>query len=105
MKHLPFRVTSNPPIFHGLTKSLVAGIQNVAVYVDNILLTGQNNKEHLTTLNQVLELKEAGLRMKHNKCTFMKLEGLDASGLYPLLHKVLAVQKAPAPTNVTEVCA
>lgn len=58
-------------------------------------------QEYLTTLNQVLELKEAGLRMKHNKCRIMELEALDASRLHPLLFKVLAVMKTPTTTNVT----
>lgn len=59
------------------------------------------DQEYLATLNQVLELKEAGLRMKHNKCRIKELEALDASRLHPLLFKVLAVVKTPATTNVT----
>ena len=107
---LPFRVSSSPAIFQSLMESLVTGILNVAVYLDNILLTGQDDKEHLATLNQMLSrLQEAGLRLKHNKCAFMEQEAeflghkVDASGLHPLPHKVMAIQEASAPTKVTEL--
>ena len=110
VNRLPFGVSSSPAIFQRLMESLVAGIPNVAVYLDDILLTGQSDQEHLATLHQVLtRLQEAGLRLKRNKCAFMEQETeflghkVDASGLHPLPHKVSAIQKAPAPTNVTEL--
>ncbi|XP_039511288.1 uncharacterized protein K02A2.6-like [Pimephales promelas] len=110
VNRLPFGVSSSPAIFQRMMESLVAGIPNVAVYLDDILLTGQSDQGHLATLNQVLNrLREAGLRLKRNKCVFMEQEAeflghkVDASGLHPLPHKVRAIQEAPAPTNVTEL--
>lgn len=110
VNRLPFGVSSSPAIFQRLMESLVGGIPNVAVYLDDILLTGQSDQGHLTTLNQVLtRLQEAGLRLKRNKCVFLEQEAeflgykVDASGLHPLPHKVRAIQEAPAPTNVTEL--
>lgn len=86
----------------------MAGVPKVAVYLDDILLTGRNDHEHLETLNKVLRrLQEAGLRLKRNKCAFMELKAeflghkVDASGLHPLPNKVMAIEQAPAPTNVT----
>lgn len=88
----------------------MAGIQNFAVYLDDILMTGRNDREHLETLNEVLRrLREAGLRLKRSKCAFMEQEAeflgykVDASGLHPLPNKVKAIQQEPAPTNVTEL--
>ncbi len=93
-----------------MTESLVASIPNVAVYLDDILLTGLSDQDHPATLNWVLaRLQEAGLRLKHNKCACMGQEAeflghkVDTSGLHPLPHKVRVIQKAPAPTNVTEL--
>lgn len=75
VNRLPFRVSFSPAIFQRLMESLVAGIPNVAVYLDNILLTGRDNREHLAMLNQVLaRLQDAGLRLKRNKCAFMEQE-------------------------------
>uniref|UniRef100_A0A8C6WE53 ribonuclease H n=1 Tax=Neogobius melanostomus TaxID=47308 RepID=A0A8C6WE53_9GOBI len=93
-----------------MMEGLVAGIPNVTVYLDDILLTGRSDQEHLETLSEVLRrLQEAGLRLKRNKCAFMEREGeflghkVDASGLHPLPNKVMAIEQAPAPTNVTEL--
>ncbi|KAJ8248044.1 hypothetical protein GJAV_G00237580 [Gymnothorax javanicus] len=102
VNRLPFGVSSSPAIFQRMMEGLMAGIPNVAVYLDDILVTGSTN--------QVLaRLKEAGLRLKRNKCAFMEPEAeflghkVDASGMHPLPHKVKAIQEAPAPTNVTEL--
>lgn len=82
VNRLPFGVSSCPAIFQRLMESLVAGIPNVAAYLDDILLTGRSDQERLATLNQVLSRLQ---------------------GLHPLPKKVSAIQKAPAPTNVTEL--
>ncbi|XP_043916150.1 LOW QUALITY PROTEIN: uncharacterized protein K02A2.6-like [Protopterus annectens] len=110
VNRLPFGVSSSPAIFQRIMEGLVAGIPNVAVYLDDILLTGRNNREHLETLNEVLRrLREAGLQVKRSKCAFMDKEAeflgykVDASGLHPLPNKVKAIQQVPAPTNVTEL--
>lgn len=52
---LPFGVSSSPAIFQRMMEGLVAGIPNVAVYLDDILLTGRSDQEHLETLNEVLK--------------------------------------------------
>ena len=108
VNRLPFGVSSSMAIFQRMMENLLTGIQNVTVYLDDT--TGRSDQDHLTTLNQVLtRLQEAGLRLKCNKCAFLEQEAeflghkVDASGLHPLPHKVNAIQKAPAPTNLTEL--
>ena len=51
---LPFGVSSSPAIFQLMMEGLVAGIPNVAVYLDDILLTGRSDHEHLETLKEIL---------------------------------------------------
>lgn len=47
------------------------GIPRVAVYLDDILVTGVDERDHLHNLEEVLSrLEEAGLRLKRNKCSF-----------------------------------
>ncbi|KAJ8003218.1 hypothetical protein DPEC_G00167120 [Dallia pectoralis] len=58
-----------PAIFQRLTESLVSGIPNVVVYLDDILLTGQSDQDHLAMLNQVLKrLQEAASPKMQQMC-------------------------------------
>lgn len=72
--------------------------------------TGKNDQEHFQTLTKVLQwLKEAGLRLKRTKCSFMCAEVIfhgqivDATGLHPVHEKVQTIKEAPTPSNVTEL--
>ena len=47
---------------------VVQDIPKVVVFIDDILMTGANESEHLTLVGQVLErLEEYGLRLKGEK--------------------------------------
>ncbi|XP_023809022.1 uncharacterized protein K02A2.6-like [Oryzias latipes] len=107
---LPFGVSSSPAIFQRTMENVLQGIPNVAVYLDDIILTGRSEKEHIQILDQVLQrLEESGLRLKRSKCQFLEKEVIflghkvDKTGLHPLPAKVKAVQEAPSPTSVTEL--
>ena len=89
---------------------LFQGIPKVVVYLDDILVTGEDEQSHLRTLETVLKrLSESGLRVKQSKCLFMAPtvsflgHRIDADGLHPLKDKVEAIEAAPSPTNVTEL--
>ncbi|KAG1927461.1 retrotransposable element [Pimephales promelas] len=70
---LPFGVSSSPAIFQRTIEGVLQGIPYVAVFLDDILVTGRNDEEHLQTLARVLRrLQEAGLRLKRSKCSFME---------------------------------
>ena len=78
----------------------------VVCRVDDILISGKNDREHLIHLNEVLaRLKRAGLRLKLSKCKFMQptVEFLgyriDAQGIHAIEKKVEAIRKVPAPVN------
>ena len=48
------------------------GLQNVCVYIDDILVTGTSDEDHLKNLSEVLSrLENAGLHLKKDKCSFM----------------------------------
>ena len=52
-------------------ESLLQDIPSVVVYIDDILIAGATEAEHLQTLDQVLErLESAGLTLKKEKCAF-----------------------------------
>ena len=91
-------------------ENVLRDIPHVCVYIDDILITGKNEKEHLKTLDEVLKrLEEAGLRLKQNKCAFMlpTVEYLghtiSADGLQPTKEKIRAIIDAPAPQNIAQL--
>ncbi len=107
---LPYGVSSAPGIFQRTMEGLLHDIPHVGVLLDNILITGATDEEHLNNIETVLKhLFDAGLRLKRSKCQFMKssLECLghriDAEGFHPVPAKVEAIQHAPSPNNVSEL--
>ena len=107
---LPFGVSSAHGIFQRVMESLLGNIPGVVVYIDDILITGKADEEHLVAPEEVLKrLQKAGLRLKKPKCVFMAASveylghRIDAQGLHPKPEKVEAVKNAPRPKNVTEL--
>ena len=82
----------------------------MCVYIDDILITGRNEQEHLDHLEEVLRrLKEAGIRLKKEKCEYL-LRSVDylghtisKEGLHTSDVKVEAILQAPAPKDVAEL--
>ena len=78
----------------------------VVCRVDDILISGKNDQEHLDHLDEVLtRLQSTGLRLKLSKCQFMQptVEYLgyriDAQGLHGIEKKVEAIRNSPATEN------
>ena len=79
-------------------------------HLDDVLVTGPTEDEHLQTLDRVLErLVQAGFRLKESKCQFLSDEvdylghRIDAEGIHPSGETLSSVRDAPAPTNITEL--
>ena len=76
-------------------ESILQGIPGVCVYLNDILITGKTEEEHLTNQSAVLQkLSAAGMKLKSEKCSFL-LEEVDylghkisAQGLQPSMEKV-----------------
>ena len=105
-----FGVASAPFIFQRVMDTHLQGIPGVCVYIDNILITGKNNEEHLANLAAVLNrLSESGMRLKREKCSFLlpSVEYLghviSAEGLKTSESKFNAITNAPTPTSVSEL--
>ena len=107
---LPFGVSSAPSIFQRVMETLLQGIPGVCVYLDDILITGHTEAEHLENLTEVLRrLAKGGMRLKKNKCAFM-LDSVDylghtisADGLRTSEAKIKGIVNAPTPQNVSEL--
>ena len=91
-------------------ENLLQGIPGVCVYIDDILVTGHTEAEHLEHLAEVMSrLAKAGMRLKKSKCYFM-LPSVDylghtisAEGLHTSEAKVQGILNAPTPRDVTEL--
>ena len=106
--HLPFGISAAPSIFQRTMENLLKGIPRVIVYLDDILVTGENVEEHLKHLCEVLSrIQKAGVRLKRAKCSFLMPEVtyyghvISQTGIHPAAEKVRAVCDAPVPTNVS----
>ena len=107
---LPFGIASAPAIFQKTMDQILQGIPHVTCYIDDILITGANEQEHLHNLEEVFHrLDQHNLRIKRAKCEFMKLSveylghSVDSEGLHTLPSKVEAIQQAPQPRNVQQL--
>ena len=107
---LPFGVASAPAMFQRAMDIILQGIPSVVCYIDDILVSGDTEEQHLDRLEQVLKrLHEYGLRLKMKKCDFLKPSveylghGVDKHGLHALPSKVKAIVEAPEPRNVQEL--
>ena len=107
---LPFGISSSPAIWQGFTEQVLAELNGTCVIMDDLLVGGVNDDEHLRNLEAVFEqFQKYGLRVKLPKCVFMAPSviyfGLrfSARGIQPTDEKVKAIWDAPIPCNVTEL--
>ena len=107
---LPFGVASAPAVFQRAMDSVLQGIPHCICYLDDILVTGCTDAEHLRNLEEVLRrLQRAGIRLKRIKCSFCQdsVEYLghrvDAKGVHTSPKKVEAIVNAPQPKNLSEL--
>lgn len=91
-------------------ESVLQGIPGVMVYLDDILVSGKDEEEHLKRLDIVHQrLQKAGLKLKDSKCEFLVTSviyleyRINAEGLHPVNEKIKAIQDAPEPKNLTEL--
>ena len=69
---LPFGISSAPAIFQQTMEKILQGLQGIVLYLDDVLVTGQNDEEHLQNLEAVFaRLEEHGLRLKKKKWSSM----------------------------------
>nr|CDJ92915.1 RNA-directed DNA polymerase (reverse transcriptase) domain containing protein [Haemonchus contortus] len=90
--------------------SMICGLQGVAPYLDDIIVTGHTYEEHCRNLETLLNrISEYGFHVRLVKCHFLmpmvRYLGfiLDKDGRRPDPEKIEAVRQMPVPWNVAEV--
>ena len=66
-------ISSAPALFQKVMDTILQGATGTMCYIDDILVTGASEEEHLENLEEVFKRLQAhGIRMKRNKCSFMQ---------------------------------
>lgn len=66
---MPFGIKTASAIFTRLMRTLLAGLNNVVHYIDDVLVATVTWEEHVYTLRQLFErIRSAGLTVKPQKC-------------------------------------
>jgi hypothetical protein len=107
---MPFGLKNAGQSFQRPMDRLMAGLDFVFVYLDDILIASPDQQTHLQHLRLVLErLREGGLLLNMDKCQFgaASLEFLghtvSASSLQPLSSHVQAIMEVPRPLDTTQL--
>lgn len=107
---LPYGLASAPAIFQRVMDTILQGLPGVICYIDDILITGSDDKEHLQNLERVFQrLQSHGVRLKKPKCAFLQPSvaylghQIDAEGRRATKEKLQAILQAPSPRNVQEL--
>lgn len=107
---LPFGVASAPAMFQRIMEQVLAGLDGVVCFLDDILITGKNRGSHLQKVEIVLNrLQKSGFTVALNKCELFKDSvhylgyTIDRYGLHTCKEKVRAIVEAPEPQNITQL--
>ncbi|EYC08316.1 hypothetical protein Y032_0066g3694 [Ancylostoma ceylanicum] len=107
---LPFGIKTAPGIFQQIMNKMTAGLRGVATYLDDILVCGKTEQEHMENLLALFErISEYGLKVRKEKCSLAKPEIrylgfiLDKDGRRPNPEKVEAIKSMAEPKNVGQL--
>ena len=108
---VPFGLAQAPAYFQALILEVLKGLSHFAiVYLDDVIIFSQTEEEHLKHLEIIFgRLKEAGLKLKRSKCSFMKLHIeylghlISEKGIEPIPDKLTAIKEMPAPRSPKEI--
>ena len=91
-------------------ENLLQGIPHVVVRLDDILISGKNDVDHLQNLEMFLKkLSSAGLKLRRENCFFMAPEVvycgyvINGSGVKQMADKVEAIGNAPEAKDVSQL--
>ena len=109
-KVAPMGLLGSPASFQRLVEEALKGINNVIVYIDDLLIHSHTHEEHVKLLDQVFSrLAKHGLKVNFKKCEFASQEvsylgfRLTPDGIKPGTDKLKAVKLAQPPSTLKEI--
>ncbi|XP_064090688.1 uncharacterized protein K02A2.6-like [Macrobrachium nipponense] len=109
-QRLPFGLSSSPGIFQRFISQLLANVEGVAAYLDDIIVSGATKKEHDHRLRKVLELLQAHNVQINKTNTVLETDSIEylgyhisGEGVKPSSKGLKAILDCPCPTSVEEV--
>ncbi|PIO75512.1 reverse transcriptase [Teladorsagia circumcincta] len=107
---LPFGIKTAPGIFQQVMNKMVGGLQGVAAYLDDILVSARTEQEHKENLLAVFgRIADYGFKVRLDKCTFCRPEIrylgfiLDKNGRRPNPEKIDAIKNMGEPKNIAQL--
>lgn len=105
-----FGISCAPELFQKVMESVVAGLEGVVVYLDDVLVSGRTQAEHDKRLHLLLNrMKEYGILLNEDKCVinvsqieFLGHE-LTKTGIRPTESRISAIKSFREPRNVSEL--
>ena len=89
---------------------ILQGVEGVAYYIDDIIVTGRTHAEHLEHLEEVLKcLLRHRVQVKQSKCQLLQSRACffghhsDAEGIHPLQDKLIVFMLTTTPQNVQKL--
>ena len=111
-RRLAMGLQNSAQSFQRLVDSVLRGVKDCFVYLDDILVFSKSKKDHLKTLEEIFtRLDKAGLTLALDKCEFGKPNlqylGFEISkeGISPIPAKVEALDRFPVPTKQKQLLA
>ena len=109
-KRLSFGINSAPGLWQKAMDHIFGSLPGIKCYLDDIIVTGKNDQEHLKNLDVALRLlQKHGLKANRDKCTFFrrKIEYcgvvISKDGFTHSKSKISAILDAPKPTNISQL--
>ena len=107
---LAFGIASAPALWQRTIEQVLAGIPKTQCLLEDIIVAGSTDEEHLKLLDKVLRrLNEYNLTINKKKSKFFQREivycgfRIEAEGLHKMPERVQAVVEVPPPKNISQL--
>lgn len=107
---LPYGDASAPAIFQQAMDQILPKLPGIVCHIDNILVTGRTDQEHLANLEAVFKnIQEPGLWLKLSKCHFLQEsveylgQVVSKDGIQALKRKIQAILQVQPPRDLSEL--
>ncbi|XP_046145480.1 uncharacterized protein K02A2.6-like [Osmia bicornis bicornis] len=107
---LMYGIASAPAIWQRTIETILQGIENLSVFLDDIKIASKTKEKHVSKLEEVFKrLHDANVKINLEKCEFFKSHIqycgyiIDANGIHKDPAKIYAIARMPKPRNVSEV--